>query len=322
MNKKILTWLIIGASLIIIGCILFVGAMNMFNWDFTKLSTDKFETNKYDITNENFENISLMTKEATVKFLLSDSDKTTVVCYEKANQKHSVSVKDNTLLIEINDSRKWYEYIGINFDSPEITVYIPQKNYAKLSVVASTGDIEVSPDFNFASIDITVSTGEVRNYASATEKIKISTSTGNIVSKNISAGYLELSVSTGNINLSGINCTEDINTSVSTGKMNFLDITCKNFNSKGSTGDISLNNVIIENQINIERSTGKVVFEKCDANEIFVETDTGDVKGTLLSDKVFIVKTDTGKINVPQTTMGGKCEITTDTGDIKIEISK
>lgn len=327
MNKKTLIWLIIGASLIILGCVLFMGAMMMVNWDFSKLSTNKYETNKYEITNANFEilnfeNISVTTKEANVKFLLSDSENTTVVCYEKQNQKHSVSIKDNTLLIELNDSRKWYEYIGINFDSPTITVYMPQKKYGKLNVAASTGGIEVSHNFNFESIVITASTGEVKNYASATDKVEISTSTGNIISNNISAASLELSVSTGNINLSGINCTGDINTCVSTGEISFLDINCNNLISKGSTGDIFLNNVIIDNELNIERSTGKVLFEKCDANEIFIETDTGDVKGTLLSEKVFIVKTDTGKINVPKTTFGGKCEIATDTGDIEIEILK
>ena len=61
-------------------------------------------------------------------------------------------------------------------------------------------------------------------------------------------------------------------------------------------------------------------MKECDAAEIFVETDTGDVKGSLLSEKVFIPKSDTGDIKVPKTVTGGRCEITTDTGDIKIEL--
>ena len=43
--------------------------------------------------------------------------------------------------------------------------------------------------------------------------------------------------------------------------------------------------------------------------------------GSLLSDKVFITETDTGNVNIPKTTDGGKCEIKTDTGDIKIKIN-
>jgi len=63
-----------------------------------------------------------------------------------------------------------------------------------------------------------------------------------------------------------------------------------------------------------------VEFTACDAGEIVIETDTGDVEGTLLSDKIFITETDTGRIDVPKTTTGGRCQITTDTGDIKIKI--
>ncbi len=54
------------------------------------------------------------------------------------------------------------------------------------------------------------------------------------------------------------------------------------------------------------------------AGEIFVETDTGDVTGSLLTDKVFITQTDTGSIDVSKIADGGKCEISTDTGDIRI----
>ena len=56
------------------------------------------------------------------------------------------------------------------------------------------------------------------------------------------------------------------------------------------------------------------------AAEILIKTDTGDVKGSLLSEKVFVVQTDTGSIDVPKTVSGGRCEITTDTGDIKISL--
>ena len=52
-----------------------------------------------------------------------------------------------------------------------------------------------------------------------------------------------------------------------------------------------------------------------------ITTDTGNVKGSLLSEKVFIVSTDTGKKQVPNTITGGRCEITTDTGDIIISIN-
>lgn len=109
---------------------------------------------------------------------------------------------------------------------------------------------------------------------------------------------------------------------VSTGKAYLTDIACKNVISSGSTGDIFLDNVIAAKKFYIERSTGDVRFENSDATEIFVETGTGYVTGTLLTDKVFIIQTDTGSVDVPKTITGGRCEITTDTGDIKITIKQ
>ena len=107
---------------------------------------------------------------------------------------------------------------------------------------------------------------------------------------------------------------------MSTGKAYLSDIACKNLTSTGSTGDISLKNVVSTGKISIERNTGDVTLEASDAIEIFITTETGDVKGSLLTDKVFITKTDTGRIDVPNSITGGRCEITTDTGNIKISI--
>ena len=89
--------------------------------------------------------------------------------------------------------------------------------------------------------------------------------------------------------------------------------------SSGSTGDISLNSVIAVEKFSVERSVGDVKFISCDAAEIYVKTDTGDITGNLLSNKVFITHTATGNVDVPKTAEGGRCEITTDTGDIKIK---
>ena len=38
------------------------------------------------------------------------------------------------------------------------------------------------------------------------------------------------------------------------------------------------------------------------------------------NEKIFIAKASIGDVSVPETTAGGKCKITTDTGDIRISI--
>lgn len=280
MTKRLKLWLFAAFSLTLGGLIIFGSVMTMLKWDFKKLSTVKYETASYEIS-EDFDSISLLTSTADIAFLPSPDGKVRVECYEESKGKHSVSVKDGTLVIELQSTKKWYDYIGINFDSPSITVYLPAKEYESLTVKCSTGDIQVS---------------------------------------GVSAGQISLSVSTGKVTASDISCGGVLSVKVSTGNAELSDIRCKILTSDGNTGDLHLQRVVATEKFVLERSTGDISLDACDAAEIYVTTDTGDVKGTLLSDKVFIVNTDTGKTDVPASTTGGRCEITTDTGDIIIRI--
>ena len=300
MDKKTVTWLVIATFLLLIGCVIFGGVMAMLKWDFTSLSTIKYETNNYEIS-ENYKNISIITDTADIVFIPSKDEKTSVVCYEQKKVKHSVLVKDETLTMEIKDTRKWYEYVGVSFGSPKITVCIPQNEYGNLSVKSSTGSVVTPKDFKFGDVDIKAGTGDIKV-------------------ENAAANTLNLSVSTGKITVSNAICEKDVKLKVSTGETDLTNIKCKDFASSGNTGNINLNNVIATEKFTIKRSTGDIRFESLDAAEIFIETDTGDVIGTVLTDKVFIAQTDTGRVDVPKTVTGGRCEITTDTGDIRIKI--
>lgn len=298
MSRKTKIWLITAISLIVLGAALFCTAMAENGWDFTKLSTGKYKTTSHTVSEE-FSSISIESGTADISLLPSEDGKCKVVCYDAENAKHAVNVTSGTLNIKLKDTRKWYEHIGIHFTSPKVTLYLPEAAYEKLTIRESTGDVEIPKDFQFQAMNISLSTGDVTTAASSAV-IKIETSTGNISVADTTAETLQLSVSTG--------------------KTNLTDIRCKNLISQGDTGKIVLKNVVSTGKISIERDTGDIRFEGSDAAEIFVETDTGDVTGTLLSEKVFIARTDTGRIDVPETTNGGKCKITTDTGDIKIDI--
>lgn len=307
--KKTIIWITITFFLVlVVGIIL--GSL---------IITDRLETNKYGIK-DNFNDIKIITDTADIEFVLSENLNSLIVCDEQKNVNHLVKVKDNTLLIEVDDNRKWYEHIGINFNTSKITIYIPKNEYGKLLIESSTGDINIPKNFKFESIDILEDTGNITNYASVYENIKIKTSTGNIHIKNIIANTIDLFTSTGKVDIIDINCSDNIKINVSTGDANIVDTNCKNLLSKGSTGNISLKNVIAIEKFSIERSTGDVKFKDSDASDIFVRTDTGNVTGNLLTDKVFFAETDTGNIDVPKVIADEKCEVITDTGDIKISV--
>lgn len=318
MTAKVKVWLLASIALILMGCVLFFCVMMSIRWDFRKLSTTKYETNTYAIT-EPFSDVHIITDTADTVFKPSVDGTVSVECYEQVNAHHTVSVKDGILCIEVTNTQKWYEHIGMNFGSPKITVYLPTKSYGALTLTGRTGDVEIPQDFTFRCIDALRTTGDIANSASAAEGVRLQTSTGAICVDGVTTTALHMSASTGQITMASITCAGDISVDVSTGRVKMTDVTCKNLHTHGDTGDLLLDNVIASETISINRDTGTVMFDGCDAVSLSVITNTGDVKGSLLTGKMFVAHTDTGRVRVPSTT-GGRCEITTDTGDIIITV--
>lgn len=319
MKKITKVWLIVAACFVLIGCVVFAWGMSIYKWDFSKLSRYNYETNKYEIS-EKFDNISIKADAAEIIFEVSDNEKCKVECYEEKKTKHSVFVQDNTLTVEEKNNKRWYDYIGLNFDYQKITVYLPKTEYNSFVANEKTGNIKLPEELTFENVDVSVNTGVVDVFSDVSKNLKIQTSAGNINVANISVGTLELLVSTGDVTVSKVNCDDNISVGVTNGNTYLNDIICKNVVSSGDIGDISLNNVIASEKYSIKKNAGNVKFDRCDASEIYVETSTGDVKGSLLTDKIFIPKTTVGKIDVPDTTTGGKCEINATAGDIEIRI--
>lgn len=293
------TWIIFAASLTVAGALIFVGVMSMLKWDFKKLSTDRYVENSYAVSEE-FTDISIHTDTARITFVPADGA-ARVDCREEEHAGHTVGVRDGTLEIKVKVQKKWYHFIGINFDVPSLTVYLPAGAYGKLNIKSSTGDVDIPEEFSFESMDISLQTGDVSSGADVTGAMKLKTNTGHIA-------------------VTDVTCGGEVNVQVTTGKSTLTNVNCASLISTGNTGHMTLKNVIATEGFSIKRSTGDVKLEGCDAAEIYITTDTGDVTGSLLTEKVFITKTSTGRVNVPGTTTGGKCKITTSTGNIQITI--
>lgn len=317
MNRKTKGWLVAAALLVIVGAAVCVGVMQLLKWDFGKLNTKHYGTQVYDITKK-FDNISIYTDTSDIAFELAEDGNCKVVCHEDEKMPHSVLVKDGTLEIVLTDNREWWEHIGIGGEETSISIYLPCAEYESLYIEETTGDITVPKEFRFENLEIRATTGDVECYASAEESFIIAADTGDIKAENISAGSIELSVTTGDITLGNAECEGSLKIGVTTGETDIRGVKCESLEAEGDTGDIRLTNVIASGAFSIERTTGDVIFDRCDAAKIFVRTDTGDVNGSLLSEKYFVIETNTGDVDVPRTMGGGKCEIITDTGDIEI----
>lgn len=320
MAKKTKLWLITALSLLLIGSILICGVMASLGWDFAKLSTDRFETNRHQFSTL-YKNIVIVTDTADVVFLPSEDGRIAVECYEETDARHLVTGDGETLTIRLEDRREWYHRIGIRFGEPRITVFLPRAVYGNLTLDTNAGDVTIPADFQFYNMDITGSTGDVTVLASAGGDMNITLSTGEICLKRLSANSIALTTSTGDIEMESITCRGDLSITVASGDTELEGVGCKTFLSTGDTGELSVEGVTAEESFSIVRTTGDVALENCDAPEIIIETDTGNVSGSLLSPKLFIVETDTGHIRVPRDTpFSGTCTVTTDTGDILFRI--
>lgn len=310
-------WLIIAFFLVAVGFFMFGVVIKKYNWDFSKLLYQKYETNSYEI-GEEFSNISINTDTADIEFKPSDNERCRVECYEEKKAKHSVLTQQDTLYINLINKKSWYDYIGINIDSSKVTVYLPKANYMALSIKENTGDILIPKDFEFESVQISEDTGDVTSYASVSKGIKIESDTGDIKVEGISAEVIDFSSDTGDIDISSIAVKGETKIETDTGEISLFSVSSKDVVAKSDTGSVLLKNVVATGRLSVESDTGDVKFDGSDAAEIFVKSDTGDVTGTLLSKKVFITESDTGRVYVPKSITGGRCEIKTQTGDIFI----
>lgn len=358
MSKTVKTCIIIACVLIALGTIAFVVAAAIGGRGSGGIGSANYQTNAYEIT-EDFSNISIKTKTASVTLVPSEGEECKVVCYEEESLKHSVFVENDELIVRVEDERAWYEQISFKFGAPYIKIYLPKNEYSALKIKDDTGAVEVPSDFAFSSAEITLSTGSVAFRAKTSGDIKINSTTGDIRVESESCNNLNLSATTGNITANGVEvagefCAEtttggimvtdleagsaylktstgaisgtsvkingDVYVGVTTGKATFSGLSCGDFSSEGTTGGVKLTGVIASGSLRVERSTGGVIFEKSDADEIFVKTTTGSVSGSLLSEKTFFTSSNSGKISVPQGQGGGRCEIKTSTGNINITV--
>ena len=312
--------LITALILIIAGLLLAGVSLASVGFDFSKLSTTAFVTNTCDVS-QSFRNIKIIGDTENIEFLPSDDGACRVVCREREDEPHRVEAADGTLTVENISRNKWH-FLDFSFmtEGPSITLHLPEEAYSALEIDASTGDVKIPGNFSFDSVDIRLSTGDADCRASAAGELSVRTSTGQISLSDLTAGTVRLSASTGGIRVSGVQCAGDMNVSVSTGRTLLENVKCRNLVSTGSTGGLTLTNVIAGGSFNLDRSTGDIRFETCDAAEIKATTDTGSIKGSLLTDKVFIAHSDTGRVDVPKMTSGGKCELSTDTGSIEITV--
>lgn len=308
-------------ALIAAGLVIAFGGMTTMNFDFNKMNTLHFVTNTHSV-DETFTNISIETAECDIRLLPSENDSCIVVCDESKEIFHSVSVKNNTLIIDRTDARKWYKRIvGIYWGDMTITVYLPQTAYESLSVLNVSGNTVIPEDFSFTDAKIRSTSGDIDFLAPVEKDLSLKTVSGNLHAEGTNPKSLDAQSTSGDMDYADSIVSGDITIDTVSGKIRCSNVSVSgDINMETTSGNVTLSDVTAAKAMQIETVSGDIKLESCDADSLWLKSTSGNVSGTLLTEKKFLTNTTSGRVNVPGSSSGGKCEIKTTSGNIQFEI--
>lgn len=336
--KKSTVTIIVAVCLIVAGIAIAGAAFSMVEFDFKNFGTESYEEVTHTIEGD-FKHIVIATDVHDIELYPAEDGVSKVVGDENGEIKIRVDCDGEYLTVKTEDTRKWYDFIGIGFGTPSVRIYLTETELVSLTAASDTGHINIPESFSFTGASMATSTGAIVFRAKIDQELALASNTGSISVSKQKLSKLDVETSTGNITLENIEASGSVRAEATTGKVKLNDIKCNSVDVEATTGNISLQNVIAEAEIsisadtgkisllsclsdslNIDTDTGDVKLDACDANNIDIETDTGDVMGSLLTPKIFDTDTNTGYVRVEQSSSGGLCKIRTDTGDINIQI--
>ena len=192
-----------------------------------------------------------------------------------------------------------------------------------ITLTGRTGALTLSDITALGAVSILRTTGDVTGSNMAASALTAETDTGDVsFSDVISTGAVTVTTTSGKSKHRGV-LAASFTATADTGAVSLTDATVTGDGSvKTSTGDVTLSDALFGGTVKVRASTGDVALDRADAAELDIETSTGSVKGTLRSEKVFIVRSSSGRVNAPETTSGGKCKVVTSTGSIDLSIAE
>lgn len=287
-----------------------------------------------------FDSVKVDGASSDIVFALSDDGAESVEFTGSGKTECDVSVKDETLTIKLTDMRKWYDLLGSVFSGNEkLTVYLGAREYSKLEIASLSGSVDLPSGLSFADADIRTSSGNADIGAAVSGTLAVRASSGSVKMNGVNVRTLEADASSGNIYASDIAadsasfCTSSgsikitdaeiggaLSASASSGELSLENVDCGSAVLDASSGSIGLTSVKAESGITGECISGDIRLTACAAPEMDLTTSSGSVKGTVSGDMIYITKTSSGSVTVPDSVKdGGMCRVETISGNIDIK---
>lgn len=341
MKKGTKIALIIATACIVLGSVLSLSTSAMIDADLSRLNTITYTVGTH-LVSESFSSIYIDTSEADIRLLPSSDDTCSVVCPQGEQITHTVTVENDTLTVQRADIRKWYEHIGIFWDSERelaVTVYLPMQKYASLTLKCTSGEISVPGQFSFSQAKISTTSGDI-NYCANTggalslsstsgdltihdltaEQIKAQSTSGSIGLSEINAAKLKTASTSGDVDLSNVLVDTQMELDSTSGSIDLAGVTAAELKAASTSGDIDLSNVLAATQMELDSTSGQITLDRCDAQTLQLHSMSGDIFGSLLTEKQFVTNTTSGTVRVPNSSGTDTCRASTTSGNITFNI--
>lgn len=318
MNKMLRLLLIIGCVLVFLGGSVFVICLVASGWNFQVFSNVQVEYKTFEEkTDSEITSVCIDYNVANVVVYVSTDIQSLSVTYPQMQNKKGENIAQitiqeaqNTLSIKETALKL---FSAFHFDSPTVSIYLPQNRIYALDLQSATGSITLqSGNLQTSSILLKANTGMVSSkncVVSCTGEARLETTTGTVSVGELSAQSVVLKTNTGHLKAHNcITAETSVQVKTNTGRAETLGvIKATSVSIKTDTGDV--------------KATGGI-----HANSITLETDTGDIKAVVSGKKTdftIVESHDTGDSNIHSQTGGAKTlNVTTDTGDINVTFTE
>jgi len=316
--------LIIGLVIFALGAALFFGAWASLGFGAVELSNVEYEKRSREI---DWDFHSLHISESTDDVHIEPAyDGVCRIEYVDSNRHyHKISVENGCL--EISREKKaqegsWFDNITLSTDFEEnlLVIYLPEAEYKELTVHTASADVYAGMGFSFERAEIHTASGDVDIGSVVSGKLSVNTASGDIRAGGQALREMELNTSSGSISLGDASVGAELSLDSTSGDIELSYVNCGELEADSASGRIELRDVIASRSLDIETTSGDIRLERCDAASLELESTSGYISGTLLSGKDFDVSTNSGDIDLPSGSRGGKCRISTTSGDIRLSI--
>ncbi|MBE6589858.1 MAG: DUF4097 domain-containing protein [Ruminococcaceae bacterium] len=313
--RKIVAWIFVFLGLALILTAFIVSGFNIYAF-----TTVRYQTNTYEISDD-FSAVNIVETSNLIAVYPSEDGVCRIHCDESKTIFNKVSVQNGTLTVTRHDERPWYEkLVTVSFDSPKTTLYLPLKEYTALFLTTTSGNIKIGGELTVSTAELYTTSGDITVTADTVRTLTARSTSGRIKLSELDASAVSAASTSGKVDLSDIKA-DTVRTSTTSGDVRITDVTAKNLKAASTSGKLDLTDVVTENTIELETTSGKVSLRRVDSWFVSIESTSGKVTGSLLSEKQFDVRSDTGDVTYPASLGGGTCKIQTGSGDVRLELA-